>query len=99
MGLPLPHFPSRPATLGGQPRGRGSGRVGGTPLPHTPSPARQVDFGDAAALEAVLREQGGRVAAFIVEPIQGEAGVVIPPPGYLKRARELCTERELRPPP
>jgi len=55
----------------------------------------KVDFGDAAALEAVLREQGGRVAAFIVEPIQGEAGVVIPPPGYLKRARELCTEHNV----
>lgn len=47
---------------------------------------RHVPYGDVAALERALDE---RTAAFIVEPIQGEAGVVVPPPGYLEAAREL----------
>jgi ornithine--oxo-acid transaminase len=47
-----------------------------------------VPYGDAAALEAAFDED---VVAFLVEPIQGEAGVVAPPEGYLRTARELCT--------
>jgi ornithine--oxo-acid transaminase len=49
----------------------------------------EVPFGDAEALAAAFDEN---VVAFLVEPIQGEAGVVIPPEGYLARARELCTQ-------
>jgi len=49
-----------------------------------------VPYGDAAALEAAFDDE---VVAFLVEPIQGEAGVIVPPDGYLRRARELCTER------
>jgi ornithine--oxo-acid transaminase len=49
-----------------------------------------VPYGDAEALEAAFDDE---VVAFLVEPIQGEAGVVTPPEGYLRRARELCTER------
>ncbi|KAK7319125.1 hypothetical protein RJT34_03839 [Clitoria ternatea] len=52
----------------------------------------KVDFGDAEALERIFKENGERIAAFILEPIQGEAGVVIPPDGYLKAVRDLCSK-------
>jgi ornithine--oxo-acid transaminase len=48
----------------------------------------EVPFGDLAALDRVLDQQ--KIAAFIVEPIQGEAGVVLPPEGYLHQAQEIC---------
>ena len=53
---------------------------------------RIVPFGDAAALEAAITPN---TVAFLVEPIQGEAGVIIPPSGYLKKARELCTRHNI----
>ena len=46
-----------------------------------------IPFGDAAALEAAITPN---TAAFLVEPIQGEAGIVIPPEGFLKKAEALC---------
>jgi len=49
-----------------------------------------VPFGDIYALERKLSQKD--VAAFIVEPIQGEGGINVPPEGYLKMARELCTK-------
>ncbi len=49
-----------------------------------------VPYNDLAALEIVLQDPN--VAAFMVEPIQGEAGVVIPTDGYLKGVRDLCTQ-------
>ncbi|CAI5950030.1 unnamed protein product [Closterium sp. NIES-65] len=52
----------------------------------------KVDFGDVDGLQRLLAEHGPRVAAFIVEPIQGEAGVVVPPEGYLRAVRQLCSQ-------
>jgi acetylornithine/LysW-gamma-L-lysine aminotransferase len=49
-----------------------------------------VPFGDAAALEAALDD---RTAAFIVEPVQGESGVRIPPAGFLAQAFRICRAR------
>ena len=49
-----------------------------------------VPYGDLDALRDAIDED---TVAFLVEPIQGEAGVIIPPEGYLRGARELCSER------
>lgn len=51
-----------------------------------------VPYGDLDALRAALRAGEGRIAAFIVEPIQGEGGVVCPPEGYIDGAIVLCRE-------
>ncbi len=51
-----------------------------------------VPFGDAQALEAAITPH---TAAFIVEPIQGEAGIIVPPAGYLKAVREICTRHNV----
>eukprot|EP00727_Mastigamoeba_balamuthi_P013166 m51a1_g8472 putative ornithine aminotransferase (423) ;mRNA; f:487897-490118 len=56
---------------------------------------RRVPHGDSAALEAVLDECGSKVAGFIVEPIQGEAGIKVPPEGYLARCAALCKKHNV----
>ena len=57
--------------------------------PFTPGFVR-VPFGD---LDAVAAEVNGDTAAVLVEPVQGEAGVIVPPEGYLRGLRRLCDER------
>jgi ornithine--oxo-acid transaminase len=59
--------------------------------PYTPG-FRIVPYGDLAALEAAVDDT---TVAVLVEPIQGEQGVVVPPPGYLPGVRALCTERNV----
>ena len=49
-----------------------------------------VPFNDVDALEALFKEKGDRIAAYIVEPIQGEAGVILPTADYHPRVAELC---------
>ena len=51
-----------------------------------------IPFGDAGALERAITPN---TAAFIVEPIQAEAGILIPPDGFLKAAREICTKNNV----
>src|SRR6201995_1002599 len=53
---------------------------------------RIVPFGDAAALEAAITPN---TVGFLVEPIQGEAGGILPPPGYFTEVRELCTAHDV----
>ncbi|KAI4372057.1 hypothetical protein MLD38_010341 [Melastoma candidum] len=55
----------------------------------------KVDFGDINALEKICKESGERIAGFLFEPIQGEAGVIIPPDGYLRGVRDLCTKHNI----
>ncbi|WP_208249541.1 ornithine--oxo-acid transaminase [Rhizobium sp. T1470] len=59
--------------------------------PYTPG-FRTVPFGDADAFAAAINEN---TVAALIEPIQGEAGVIIPQTGYFKRVRELCTDNKV----
>ncbi|MDY0376293.1 MAG: ornithine--oxo-acid transaminase [Desulfobacterium sp.] len=59
--------------------------------PFTPG-FKSIPFGDAQALRDAINEN---TIAFMVEPIQGEAGVIIPKKGYLKEVREICTENNV----
>lgn len=59
--------------------------------PFTPG-FKIIPFGDADALESAITPN---TVAFMTEPIQGEAGVIIPPHGYLKAAREICSRNNI----
>src|SRR5258708_4672336 len=53
---------------------------------------RAVPFGDAAALEAAITPE---TAAFLVEPVQGEAGIIVPPEGYLTEVLRICRKHNV----
>ena len=59
--------------------------------PFTPG-FKTIPFGDAAALEDAMTPQ---TVGFLLEPIQGEAGVIIPPEGYLRKAKEICEKNNV----
>ena len=59
--------------------------------PFTPG-FRIVPYGDAAAMRDAIDEE---TVAVLLEPIQGEAGVIVPPAGYLAAVREMCTEQDV----
>ena len=59
--------------------------------PFTPG-FKIIPFGDAEALERAI---GPDTVGFLVEPVQGEGGIVIPPRGYLKEVRRICTRRNV----
>ena len=57
-----------------------------------PAGFRHIPFGDAEALRSAITPN---TAAFLVEPIQGEAGVIVPPQGYLRAVAEICKENNV----
>ena len=59
--------------------------------PFTPG-FKIIPFGDAQALEEAITANS---VAFMVEPIQGEAGIIVPPDGYLREVRRICTEHHI----
>lgn len=61
----------------------------GSTIPGTDKP---ITFNDKAVLREAFEKAGSNLAAFLVEPIQGEAGIVVPDEDYLKEARKLCDE-------
>lgn len=57
-----------------------------------PAGFKLIDYGDAAALEAAITSN---TAAFLVEPVQGENGIIIPPAGYLKACADICKKHNV----
>ncbi|GIJ10060.1 aspartate aminotransferase family protein [Micromonospora andamanensis] len=86
------------STTGGY-HGKTTGALALTAKPVFQDPFRplldsiHVPYGDASALEAVLAEHPGQ-ACVVVEPVQGEGGVIVPPSGYLSRVQQLCRVHE-----
>lgn len=86
------NFHGRTITIVGFSSDISAGRYYGNFGPYTPG-FTIIPYGDAEELENAILEIGSeKVAAFLMEPIQGEAGVKVPPEGYLKKVREICTK-------
>lgn len=67
----------------------------GPRIPGVEGEAGRIRFGDVDALERALDLHGKNVAAFLVEPIQGEAGIVVPADDYLERCQALCKKHNV----
>ncbi|RKH29407.1 aminotransferase class III-fold pyridoxal phosphate-dependent enzyme [Corallococcus praedator] len=68
----------------------------GMPLPATEALDVQfLPFGELSHLETFFAEHGRKLAGVFVEPIQGDAGILVPPPGYLRRLAALCREHDV----
>ncbi|KAF9125084.1 ornithine aminotransferase [Mortierella sp. 14UC] len=63
--------------------------------PICPKTGRTIRYNNIEDLEYVLEHNGKNVAAFLVEPIQGEAGIMVPDSGYLKKVSELCKKHNV----
>lgn len=60
---------------------------------YAPAPGfRKVPYNDIETLRQTIKENAGNIAGFIVEPVQGEGGIIVSEPGYLKAAQKLCNE-------
>lgn len=57
---------------------------------HCPKTGKDLQYNDIDGLKSAFSAHGHRIAAFLVEPIQGEAGIVVPADNYLKDVRDLC---------
>lgn len=62
--------------------------------PYTPG-FEVIEYNNTKALKEILQEKGEKIAAFLVEPIQGEAGVVVPDEGYLRTCFDLCKQHNV----
>lgn len=62
--------------------------------PYTPG-IEIIPYNSIEALKTILEEKSGKIAGFLVEPIQGEAGVFVPDEGYLKQAYDLCKKHNV----
>ena len=56
---------------------------------------KTIRYGEIDDIRRALELHGEHVAAFLIEPIQGEAGIVVPPEGYFRQVRELCTKHNV----
>lgn len=62
---------------------------------YCPNTKQSLPYNDIKALESAFEAHGKRIAAFLVEPIQGEAGIVVPEDSYLKEVRALCDKHHV----
>nr|RBQ83255.1 hypothetical protein FVER53263_06515 [Fusarium verticillioides] len=62
---------------------------------YAPTSGKLIPFGDLRSFEKVFEEDGERIAALFVEPVQGWAGTIVPPKGYLKGAQGLCRKHNV----
>ena len=64
-------------------------------LPHLDPGTLRIPTNDAAALEQLIAERGGEIAAVFCEPVVGSGGIIPPAPGYLQRVQELCRANDI----